>query len=568
MKGIFRNMETTVLGAILLGGSAFAFALDAPRSLHHTSRPAEPTFSDSHRSAHHAAKGTAKSSEKEGSGRAAASSSDKTTRTRSKASTRASRQSATDTDNSEQAKSSKKTTSQKSRSHATANSEDAPTTSAKNKQGTGAKKTARNAEETDASPATRHSRKTLDDDRTATRSADTPVTTAKSKSSGRKSAKNTEDTEAKAVTPRRSRKALTDDADDEPAPRGKAARATLKRRRAAMAERFTASSFTSNNIFADDVTTGEDPIVRQAAIDAMGNMNGTAVVIDPSNGRILAMVNQKLALSPGAEPCSTIKITVAMAALSEGLVTRDTPVHLGRGFSMNMTEALAHSNNLYFEALGRQLGFERVHHYATEFGLGELAGYRIPGEQLGTYPDHEIPASAGGVGRMCSFGQGISLTPLQLGAYVAALANGGTLYYLQHPTTSYQLSHFQPHVKRTLEIARYIPEMVDGMAGSVEYGTGRSLRANFRELPVFGKTGTCSDRGTRFGWFASFSQTPQGGLVSVFFLEGGRPTFGPKAAELTGLFYKNLWEHNYFQSRGEQPATASTAHPVYGEAQP
>jgi membrane peptidoglycan carboxypeptidase len=47
-------------------------------------------------------------------------------------------------------------------------------------------------------------------------------------------------------------------------------------------------------------------------------MNGTAVVIDPSNGRILAMVNQKLALSPGAEPCSTIKLTVAMAALSEG----------------------------------------------------------------------------------------------------------------------------------------------------------------------------------------------------------------------------------------------------------
>ena len=62
----------------------------------------------------------------------------------------------------------------------------------------------------------------------------------------------------------------------------------------------------------------------------MGDMNGTAVVIDPSNGRILAMVNQKLALSPGAEPCSTIKITVAMAALSEGLVTRDTPVQAGR----------------------------------------------------------------------------------------------------------------------------------------------------------------------------------------------------------------------------------------------
>ena len=250
-------------------------------------------------------------------------------------------------------------------------------------------------------------------------------------------------------------------------------------------------------------------MVRQAAIDALGDMNGTAVVIDPSNGRILAMVNQKLALSPGAEPCSTIKLTVAMAALSEGLVTRDTPVQLP-GFRMNMTQALAKSNNLYFEELGRELGFERVHHYATQFGLGELAGYNIPGEQLGVYPDQPIPESEGGVARMCSFGQGVSLTPLQLGAFVAAIANGGTLYYLQHPTTPEEVAAFQPRVKRTLDIARFVPDLEDGMAGAVEYGTARRLRANFRELPVFGKTGTCSDNGTRFGWFASYSESPAG----------------------------------------------------------
>ena len=274
-------------------------------------------------------------------------------------------------------------------------------------------------------------------------------------------------------------------------------------------------------------------------------MNGTAVVINPANGRILAMVNQKLALSPGAEPCSTIKLTVAMAALSEGLVTRDTPVQLA-GFRMNMTQALAKSNNLYFEELGRELGFDRVRHYATQFGLGELAGYNIAGEQLGEYPDKELPASEGGVGRMCSFGQGVSLTPLQLGAYVAAIANGGTLYYLQHPTTPAEASQMVPKVKRTLDIAKYVPEMQDGMAGAVEYGTARRLRANFHELPVFGKTGTCSDNGTRFGWFASYSDSPQGSLVTVFFLEGGRPTFGPRAAELTGEFYKNLWDKDYF----------------------
>ncbi len=329
-------------------------------------------------------------------------------------------------------------------------------------------------------------------------------------------------------------------------------------------EHFSASSFAAGDIFAGDVTVGEDPVIRQAAIDALGDMNGTAVVINPANGRILAMVNQKLALSPGAEPCSTIKLTVAMAALSEGLVTRDTMVQLP-GFRMNMTQALAKSNNLYFEELGRELGFERVHHYANEFGLGELAGYNIEGEQLGVYPEQAISAAEGGVGRMCSFGQGVSMTPLQLGAYVAALANGGTLYYLQHPTTLEDITAFEPKVKRTLDIARFVPDLQDGMAGAVEYGTARRLRASFTELPVFGKTGTCSNEGTRYGWFASYSDSPQGSLVTVFFLEGGRPTFGPRAAELTGAFYRNLWDHEYFAAKAQasdQVTPVSTTSPA------
>ena len=342
------------------------------------------------------------------------------------------------------------------------------------------------------------------------------------------------------------------------ASKGRLQHASLVSRRHRSYERFTASSFVTSQ-GEGDITAGEDPTIRAAAIDALGNMNGTAVVINPANGRILAMVNQKLALSPGAEPCSTIKLSVGLAALSEGLVTRDTPVNLG-GFRMNMTEALAHSNNLYFEEMGRELGFERVRHYATQFGLGELAGYNIEGEQLGTYPDRELPANEGGVGRMCSFGQGVSMTPLQLGAFVAAIANGGTLYYLQHPTTQEDAASFEPRVKRTLDIARFVPDLQDGMAGAVEYGTARSLRVNFHELPVFGKTGTCSNNGTRFGWFASFSDSPMGSLVTVFFLEGGRPVFGPRAAELTGLFYRSLWDRKYFDEKA--PVQAQNQSPV------
>ncbi|HKR27830.1 MAG TPA: penicillin-binding transpeptidase domain-containing protein [Acidobacteriaceae bacterium] len=325
-------------------------------------------------------------------------------------------------------------------------------------------------------------------------------------------------------------------------------------------EHFTASSFASTDLTTGDVTAGEDPVVRQAAIDALGDMNGTVVAIDPSNGRILAMVNQKLALSTGAEPCSTIKLSVALAALEEGIVTKETPVNLGGHYHLNMTEALAHSNNAYFETLGRRLGFERVRHYATEFGLGELAGYDIPGEKPGVYPDQPIPESQGGVGRMCSFGEGISMTPLQLGALVAAIANGGTLYYLQHPTTPDEALNIHPKVKRVLDIAPILPEIQEGMGAAVRYGTARSLRTNFREFPVLGKTGTCSDEGTRFGWFASYADTQYGRIVAVFFLEGGRPTFGPKAAELTGVFYRDLWDNSYFAAKQplETPAPAPT----------
>ena len=310
-------------------------------------------------------------------------------------------------------------------------------------------------------------------------------------------------------------------------------------------ERFSASSFADNQV-EGDITAGEDPIVRAAAVEALGNMNGTVVAIDPDSGRILAMVNQKLALSAGAQPCSTIKVAVALAALSENVITKDTQVPLGKYYRVDLTTALAHSNNAYFEAVGRKLGFEKVSYYAQQFGLGELAGWHIDGEHLGIFPSTELDPKLGGVGKMCSFGESISLTPLQLGALVASIANGGTLYYLQHPTTPEAVAGFTPKVKRKLEIGPIIPEISEGMSGAVEYGTARLLRSNFIEEPILGKTGTCSKDGTRFGWFGSFANTEYGRIVTVIFLEGGRPTFGPKAAELAGRLYRNLYDHEFF----------------------
>ena len=240
---------------------------------------------------------------------------------------------------------------------------------------------------------------------------------------------------------------------------------------------------------------------------------------------------------------------MALAALNENVITKEEKVSLGGSYKMDLTTALAHSNNLYFETVGRKLGFEKVSYYAHQFGLGELAGWNITGEHLGQFPSTELAEKLGGVGKMCSFGESISLTPLQLGALVASISNGGTLYYLQHPTTPEEITNFTPRVKRYLDIKPLIPQISDGMAGAVRYGTARLLRTNFYQEPVLGKTGTCSKDGTRFGWFGSYADTEYGRIAVVVFLEGGRPTFGPKAAELAGKFYRNLYDHNFFAVR-------------------
>ena len=349
----------------------------------------------------------------------------------------------------------------------------------------------------------------------------------------------------------KTRKKLTQSRHSRPVAKTPVKRASLRRRRVVRHryyERFVGNSYAENQT-AGDVIAGEDPVVRQAAIDALGDMNGTVVAVDPNTGRVLAMVNQGLALSEGATPCSTIKLSVALAALSEGVITKDTKINVGGGWKIDLTTALAHSNNTFFEIVGRKLGFERVAYYAHQFGLGELAGYDIPGEHLGTYPTEVLPEKEGGVGRMCSFGESVNMTPLQLAALVSAIANGGTLYYLQHPETPEEAVHFQPRVKRQLDIGGVIPDILDGMAGAVHYGTARSVRYNFSEEEILGKTGTCSRDGIRFGWFASYANTQYGKIVTVFFLQGGRPTFGPKAAELSGHFYRELYDHQFFAAR-------------------
>ena len=281
--------------------------------------------------------------------------------------------------------------------------------------------------------------------------------------------------------------------------------------------------------------------MRRAAVEALGDYNGSVVVVDPSNGRVMTMVNQKEALSSGFQPCSTVKVSVALAGLSEKIVKADDKVKLPGGPKMDMTYALAHSINLYFATLGQKLGYEKVAYYAHLFGYGEKAGLNIEGEQPGHYPS--APPANGGVGMLTSFGEEIQQTPLQLAALMSSIANGGTLYYLQYPTSQAEVQNFVPRVKRHLDIGKVIPEIEPGMRGAVEFGTAHRARD---DGAIAGKTGTCTNNQTHLGWFGSFNEVGNRKLVVVVLLTGGRPAIGPMAAGIAGDIYRRLGDQNYF----------------------
>ena len=312
------------------------------------------------------------------------------------------------------------------------------------------------------------------------------------------------------------------------------------------------SHFRGVPTFADstlaDIGTFDDPIVRAAAVEGLGRYNGAVVAVDPNTGRILTIVNQKIAFGSGYIPCSTIKPTVALAALEENVITRDTMLKVGRRKYMNLTEAMAHSNNEFYEELGRRMGFDTVSRYARLLGLGELAGYNLPEEHPGSFPMQ--PPAHGGIARMSSFGEGIQITPLQLVSVAAAFANGGTLYYLQYPRTADDIQNFAPRVKRDLNIATVLPEIREGMLAAVLYGTGkRSFDSGGDEMPL-GKTGTCNDPTSRVGWFVTYADEAHPKIALAVLLRGSsRQVIGPTAALVAGRIYRRLREQNYFAAQ-------------------
>ena len=283
---------------------------------------------------------------------------------------------------------------------------------------------------------------------------------------------------------------------------------------------------------AKDDISGEDPEVRRVAVSALGNHAGTVVVMDPMTGRVYSVVNQEWGLRRGFKPCSTIKLVTGVAGLSEKIIP---PVETaGDGNRLDLTAALAHSNNPYFEQVGRSLGFEKMVTYARQLGLGEKTGINAPFEFAGRLPEQK-PGFV--ERRMFSYADGFEVTPLQLGTLVSALANGGRLLTPQIVKANSD-SKVNVKVKRKLDVDKdVLQRMVPGMVGSVSYGSGR--RAYDPEQTVAGKTGTCIGQAGWVGLFTSYAPLVSPRLAVVVIAEGsdGRKHF---PAAVAGQIYREL----------------------------
>ena len=147
------------------------------------------------------------------------------------------------------------------------------------------------------------------------------------------------------------------------------------------------------------------------------------------------LVNPANVLFRAYQPCSVFKIVVAIAGLTEGVITPETTVVCNKGCWMwpghgpiNLRRALAVSCNPYFEWVGEQLGYEKIQRYAQTLGLGAPSGINLTGETAGLLPTRVAPEA---VGHLSSHAAGIATSAVQLAVLLSATINGGIVFQPQ-----------------------------------------------------------------------------------------------------------------------------------------
>jgi cell division protein FtsI/penicillin-binding protein 2 len=254
--------------------------------------------------------------------------------------------------------------------------------------------------------------------------------------------------------------------------------------------------------------------------------------MDPNTGRVIAVVNPQNALFRAYTPCSVFKTVVAVAGLSEGLITPSTVYNCQKGCSMwpghgplDLRRALAVSCNPYFEWVGERLGYENIRRYAQVLGLGEVSGINLTGETAGRVPTFVRPEY---VGHLSSHAAGIETSALQLAVLVSATINGGIVFQPQvgGPET------FVPKERWRLPAGTRLDGVAEGFLSAVNEGSATS--AFDPDVIVAGKTGTCSS----LGWFVSYAPADRPSLVLVVFLRRGS---GHQASGVAGRIFQEIF---------------------------
>jgi cell division protein FtsI (penicillin-binding protein 3) len=260
--------------------------------------------------------------------------------------------------------------------------------------------------------------------------------------------------------------------------------------------------------------------VLQRTVRQWGAKAASAVVLDPETGEVLAMASEpgfdanrfpqtaedttrNRAVTDTYEPGSTLKVVTVAAALSEGLVAPSTPftlapdihvadrviheAHRTKTERMTVAEILSRSSNVGTITLAELLGRSRLETWVERFGFGKKTGIDFPGETSGILPFYWSGSTIGTL----PIGHGIAVTPVQMAAAYAAVANGGVW---MRP----RLIADRPGRRRRV-MSRLVSEQLMSMLRDVVIeGTGQE--AEVEGYQVAGKTGTAAKPDPRGGY--------------------------------------------------------------------
>jgi SpoIID/LytB domain protein len=321
-----------------------------------------------------------------------------------------------------------------------------------------------------------------------------------------------------------------------------------------------------SNINEDEV----DAAIARAAKAALGEREGTVVVMDAQNGRLRAVINPHIAFEQAFPPGSAIKPFTALAALRAGLIDAETnmlcPAHYEREdfhiacthpkskAPLDLAHAIGYSCNYYFARVGERLSAGAFERTLFSFGFGERTGVNATNESAGALRRGEQSA-----GDVLGEGDHLLVTPIQLASAYAALTNGGHLYRPQRAPAK----DFIPQPTARINIAaQHRTILINGMRGATSYGTAAAAGLASLSVKVYGKTGTsASSNGFRTqGWFVgilddappeSSSKPESVQLVVLVFL---RRAHGAESAEVARPVFEE-----YLRARRSVAAPESSA---------